>query len=219
MGAVNPPLGMTSPLGIGAGAPVGGTGLPLGATELATPGVSPMTSGSPPQRDDNDDASACSAPWGRCRQQPPAWEIRQAEPPRSGRIFGDGGYIRNLGATRCSTALGSPEPRRVRARPPRPHRPVQPHRLRLQPSLAYHVGRVGIPVGSTELGTGGLSPLRYYAAEQSTVVPTGRTPCHVRRRERRRWQDHRCSPAAADTTFIGATSMRLRTAVVASLSS
>src|SRR3984957_10830067 len=40
MGAVTPPLG------IGAAAPVGGTGLPLGATELATPGVSPMTSGS-----------------------------------------------------------------------------------------------------------------------------------------------------------------------------
>jgi hypothetical protein len=34
MGAVTPPLGMTSPLGIGAGAPVGGTSLPLGATEL-----------------------------------------------------------------------------------------------------------------------------------------------------------------------------------------
>jgi hypothetical protein len=46
MGAVTPPLGMTSPLGIGAAAPVGATGLPLGATELATPGVSPMTSGS-----------------------------------------------------------------------------------------------------------------------------------------------------------------------------
>src|SRR5260370_4831089 len=46
MGAVTPPLGMTSPLGIGAAAPVGVTGLPLGATELSTPGVSPMTSGS-----------------------------------------------------------------------------------------------------------------------------------------------------------------------------
>jgi hypothetical protein len=34
MGTVTPPLGMTSPLGIGAGAPVGRTGLPLGAAEL-----------------------------------------------------------------------------------------------------------------------------------------------------------------------------------------
>ena len=34
------PLGVTSPLGFGPGAPVGATGIPLGATELATPGVS-----------------------------------------------------------------------------------------------------------------------------------------------------------------------------------
>jgi multidrug efflux pump len=33
------PLGVTSPLGFGSGAPVGVTGIPLGATELATPGV------------------------------------------------------------------------------------------------------------------------------------------------------------------------------------
>src|SRR5712691_11904762 len=35
------PLGMTSPLGIGAGSPVSSTGIPMGATELATPGISP----------------------------------------------------------------------------------------------------------------------------------------------------------------------------------
>jgi hypothetical protein len=38
---VTPPLGMTSPLGIGPAAAVGTTGIPMGATELATPGVSP----------------------------------------------------------------------------------------------------------------------------------------------------------------------------------
>lgn len=31
-------LGVTSPLGIGPSAPVGATAIPLGATELATPG-------------------------------------------------------------------------------------------------------------------------------------------------------------------------------------
>jgi hypothetical protein len=41
----SPPLGMTSPLGIGPGSPVAPTGVPLGATELASPGVSPSTSG------------------------------------------------------------------------------------------------------------------------------------------------------------------------------
>src|SRR4029453_18365528 len=42
-----PALGMTSPLGI-PNAPVGQTGVLLGATELATPGVSPTTSGAAP---------------------------------------------------------------------------------------------------------------------------------------------------------------------------
>src|SRR5690242_4662149 len=42
-----PPLGLTSPLGI-PNAPVGQTGIPMGATELATPGVSPTTSGASP---------------------------------------------------------------------------------------------------------------------------------------------------------------------------
>jgi hypothetical protein len=42
-----PALGMTSPLGV-PNAPVGHTGIPLGATELATPGVSPTTSGAAP---------------------------------------------------------------------------------------------------------------------------------------------------------------------------
>src|SRR5712691_8942016 len=39
------PLGMTSPLGIGPASPVAPAGVPLGATELASPGVSPSTSG------------------------------------------------------------------------------------------------------------------------------------------------------------------------------
>ena len=35
------PLGATSPLATGSGAPVGPVGIPLGATEMATPGISP----------------------------------------------------------------------------------------------------------------------------------------------------------------------------------
>src|SRR5258708_37450231 len=42
-----PPLGITSPFGI-PNAPVGHTGIPIGATELATPGVSPTTFGASP---------------------------------------------------------------------------------------------------------------------------------------------------------------------------
>src|SRR5260370_39796799 len=42
-----PPLGLTSPLVI-PNAPVGHTGVPLGAPELATAGVTPTTSGASP---------------------------------------------------------------------------------------------------------------------------------------------------------------------------
>src|SRR5262249_41501081 len=45
--AAPPALGMPSPLGI-PNAAVGQTGIPMGATELATPGVSPTTSGAAP---------------------------------------------------------------------------------------------------------------------------------------------------------------------------
>ena len=38
-------LGVTSPLGMGPGAPVGTMGIPLGATELAAPGISPAAAG------------------------------------------------------------------------------------------------------------------------------------------------------------------------------
>lgn len=40
-------LGVTSPLGIGPGAQVGPTGIPMGATQLMTPGLSPLLPASP----------------------------------------------------------------------------------------------------------------------------------------------------------------------------
>jgi hypothetical protein len=41
-----PSLSVTSPLGIVPSAPVGGTGIPLGSTEIASPGVSPLPTAS-----------------------------------------------------------------------------------------------------------------------------------------------------------------------------
>src|SRR5262245_61866159 len=55
------PHGSTSPLGIGLAAPVARTGIPLGATELASPGVSPMTSGASPVVPTIGGATACSS--------------------------------------------------------------------------------------------------------------------------------------------------------------
>src|SRR5690348_14065386 len=43
-----PPLGFTSPLGLGPGSPVGPSKIPMGATELASPAVSPLISGTSP---------------------------------------------------------------------------------------------------------------------------------------------------------------------------
>jgi hypothetical protein len=41
-----PTVGVTSPLGISPGGSVGATGIPLGATELTSPGLSPAPTGS-----------------------------------------------------------------------------------------------------------------------------------------------------------------------------
>src|SRR6266404_4971505 len=45
MASPTPTLGATSPLGIGAGSTVSPTGIPLGSTEIASPGVSPAPTG------------------------------------------------------------------------------------------------------------------------------------------------------------------------------
>src|SRR5216684_2910442 len=42
MAAPTPTMGATSPLGLGMGSSVSPTGIPMGATEIASPGVSPM---------------------------------------------------------------------------------------------------------------------------------------------------------------------------------
>lgn len=54
------PLGMTSPLGLGPGSPVAPTGIPLGAIELASPGVSPTTAGISPLGQVTGSATLCS---------------------------------------------------------------------------------------------------------------------------------------------------------------
>src|SRR6266436_8428357 len=46
MASPTPTMGATSPLGIATGSTVSPTGIPMGATEIASPGVSPMPTGS-----------------------------------------------------------------------------------------------------------------------------------------------------------------------------
>lgn len=181
MGAVTPPLGMTSPLGIGAAAPVGVTGVPLGAIELATPGVSPMTS-SPSASSAMTTPSACSSTMGAMQTTATATGNSPSGDPGSlpgessatGAISGtsaptplfDGTGIAGTASGTCATATTPSS---------------SPTTSASSPTIGSRstVGRVGIPMGSTELGTGGLSPLPDPTQNQATVLPTGTStvPC------------------------------------------
>lgn len=184
MGPVTPPLGMTSPLGIGAAAPVGGTGLPLGATELATPGVSPMTSvSSASSAMTTTTPSACSSTMGAMQTAASGMGNSTSgsagslpgESSATGAISGtsaptplfDGAGIAGTASGTCATATTASS---------------SPTASASSPTIGSRttVGRVGVPLGSTELGTGGLSPLPDTTLQsQSTVVPTGTNtvPC------------------------------------------
>src|SRR5882724_8477126 len=55
----HPPLGITSPLGVGLGAPVAPVHIPLGATQMQSIGVSPLTSGVSPVSPTSGTNSTC----------------------------------------------------------------------------------------------------------------------------------------------------------------
>ncbi|MBR0782200.1 hypothetical protein [Bradyrhizobium iriomotense] len=107
-----PSVGMsaTSPLNLGATRP---EGIPLGSTEIVTPGISPIN---PVQGMTN------CAPSGNAGS--------------SGAPF-DGGGLSGSSSLACANGTASQSP--------------------LPPSTST-VGRVGIPLGSTELGGAGISP-------------------------------------------------------------
>jgi hypothetical protein len=116
------PIGAASPLAMGPALPVGPAGIPLGATEMAAPGISPAplsTMG----------ATACSGTGG---------PMSQTATP----LF-DGGGAAGAASSACA-ATGSAGTGNAGSS---------------MPSLStLQVGRAGIPLGSTELGTAGLSP-------------------------------------------------------------
>ena len=156
-----PALRTTSPLGIPT-APVGQTGIPLGATELATPGVSATTSGvapligatcagaSPAPAVIGSSTTAASTGMGSpitgtsagmggsTTGASPA--MASSVPGLSSTALFDGGGISAIAPATC------PVP--ATASPP----------LASSMGPGSTVGRVGIPLGSTELGGGGLSP-------------------------------------------------------------
>ena len=163
-----PPLGMTSPLGIGPGAPVAPTGIPLGATEMGSLGVSPTTSGASPLGPSTGAIALCSGAGGSLPQASfGAGNLSTGSTSGIGNLmtgtsFGtgmsaagvsastsvfDGGGTAGTASGTCAAIGGSSL--------------AGPAASASSPtgmgSMAS-VGRVGIPLGSTELGAGGLSP-------------------------------------------------------------
>jgi hypothetical protein len=156
-----PALGMTSPLGI-PNAPVGQTGIPLGATELATPGVSPTTSGaapllgatcagvSPAAAAIGNSATTASTvmgspmtgasagPGGSMAGAPAG--MGNSVPALSSTALFDGGGMTATASETCAASATASPPLASSMGPGSTVRPV------------------GIPLGSTELGGGGLSP-------------------------------------------------------------
>jgi hypothetical protein len=119
---MQPPAGMlaTSPLNPQSTRPVG---IPLGSTEIATPGISPI---SPVQSTMGCAASANSA--------------------SSGALF-DGGGLSGDPSTNCAAGTVAASP---------------------LPSTST-VGRVGIPLGATEIGGAGISPTLPVPGPTSTM--------------------------------------------------
>jgi hypothetical protein len=143
-----PALGMTSPLGVGPSSPVPQTRIPLGATELASPGVSPTMSGTFPELGSITTCaggSALPASPGVSAPTPASSMNSGGSTVGSASLF-DGGGMSGSASGGCagsaSTSLPGPA-------------------LALSPTTAgsvSSVGRVGIPMGSTEMAVGGLSP-------------------------------------------------------------
>ena len=180
IGGIGPsgsPLGMTSPLGIGPAPAVARTGIPMGATELSTPGVSPMTSGTSPLGAAPGNITMCSSIGGSLPQVSSGMggsipgissssAMSATGMPGSSALFDGGGTMGNASGTCMGVAGGSTAGPASSASSP------------TGMGLGSPVGRVGIPLGSTELGVGGLSPPPDVLTVNPTApVSTSGIPC------------------------------------------
>jgi hypothetical protein len=174
------PLGMTSPLGIGPGSAVPPTGLRLGATELPTLGVSPTTSGTSPLPPTMRSLTTCGGIGGSIPQA--SYGVASSSTgttsgtgtssagPSSSTLLFDGGSTAGTASGTCAGAAASSL--------------AGPAASASSPTgmgSTSTVGRIGIPLGSTELGVGGISPPPAIptpnpSAPQSTLGTTT-SPC------------------------------------------
>jgi hypothetical protein len=166
------PLGMTSPLGIGPGSGVPPTGLLLGTTEVPTLGVSPTTSGTSPS------LTTCGGIGGSIPQASfgaastgmgTTSGMGTSNAGTSNSTF-DGGSTAATPSGTCGGAAGSSL--------------AGPAASASSPTgmgSGSTGSQIGIPMGSTELGVGGLSPPPVVSAPnpsapQSTLGTTT-SPC------------------------------------------
>jgi hypothetical protein len=127
----SPGIAATSPLGMSPTQPVAPTGIPLGASEIVSPGISPMLSGTLGM---SGYGITCSATGG-------------ASPETSSASTYDGGGMGMAGSVPGSASIcgtGSASGSSTAATPS------------ASPSA---VSRPGIPLGSVEIGSAGISPL------------------------------------------------------------
>jgi hypothetical protein len=138
------PLRTTTPLGMGPGAPVAPAGIPLGATQLSTAGISPALPGIVPQGAITGNNTICSGTMSTAGIASPTPLFDASAGTVSGTCATTGaGASPNPAASASSpTGIGS----------------------------VAAVGRIGIPMGATELDPGGLS------LPSPATPPTSATP-------------------------------------------
>src|SRR5229473_4712953 len=128
------PLSATSPLAIGSGSPVAPTGIPLGATEMTAPGTSPA----PPT------TMSCSTTGGQMSQTAtPLFDGGGMPGGATSACAGTGGAGTGGAGTGGAGTGGAGTAGAGSS----------------MPTLStLQAGRAGIPLGSTEIGSLGLSP-------------------------------------------------------------
>jgi hypothetical protein len=166
-----PALGLTSPLGGGPGAPVGAAGIPMGSTEITSPGVSPLLSSS------TGNGTACStvgtSPSGMFG---------------STATFDGGGTTSGTMATSgMSTSSGTLDTSGLSGMCGSGSSSIAasstPTSTSTSPIAPGGVARTGIPMGSTEIGNLGVSsaaavpalsvsPFAGIAGNPASLVPT-----------------------------------------------
>jgi hypothetical protein len=177
---VLPPLGMTSPLGVGPALPVPPARVPLGAIELPSPGVSPMTSVISTLGPATPTMSGCRGIGGSIAESSfgPGTSVTGSgagvsAPGAGSSSSGMGGSmsgtssgtgISSAGTSMATTAFdgggvaGTASGTCPSTNSASSAEPAASASSATGMGAGSTVGRVGIPPGSTELGAGGLSP-------------------------------------------------------------